>query len=118
MSSIDKKTIHQKYLWLDLEMTGLDVEKERIIEVGAIVTDTGLNELSNFHEVVYQDQDLLERMDDWNKKHHKASGLVDKIPDAKKESEVEKLLCEWCKSQFDEPIILAGNSIGICSRQV
>ena len=112
MGSLDKAKIHTKYLWLDLEMTGLDIAKEKIIEVGAIITDTSLNEISNFHEVVFQNQELLDNMDDWNKKHHGASGLIEKIPKAKKETEVEKLLCDWCKEHFDEPIILAGNSIG------
>ena len=93
-------------------MTGLNVEHERIIEVGAIVTDVDLKPLGEFHNVVFQPQSLLDSMDEWNQKHHKASGLLDKIPTGGKEAEVEQELALWSKEHFDEPIILAGNTIG------
>lgn len=110
MSSKDK--MHTKYLWIDLEMTGLDVEKERIIEIGAIATDTDLNELDKFHCIVKQPQELLDKMDEWNTEHHGKSGLTAKIPNGLTESEAESQLIEWSKKVFDEPIIIAGNSIG------
>lgn len=110
MSSKDK--IHTKYLWIDLEMTGLDVETERIIEIGAIATDTDLNELDRFHCIVKQPPELLDQMDDWNKEHHGKSGLIDKIPSGLSETEAESSLSAWSKKVFDEPIIIAGNSIG------
>lgn len=110
MSSKDK--MHTKYLWIDLEMTGLDVEKERIIEIGAIATDTNLNELDRFHCIVKQPQELLDKMDEWNTKHHGESGLTAKIPTGLPEREAETQLIEWSKKVFDEPIIIAGNSIG------
>ena len=93
-------------------MTGLDVEKERIIEVGAIITDTDLNELSSYHTVVKQPQALLDGMDEWNTKHHGESGLTAKIPNGKSETDAETELINWCKEHFNEPIIIAGNSIG------
>ena len=114
----EKKTLnndqkkHSLYLWLDLEMTGLDVEKERIIEVGAIITDTNLKPLGDFHRIVSQPDELLKKMDAWNQTHHKSSGLLDAIPNGDKEEMVEKDLIKWCKKYFKEPIILAGNSIG------
>lgn len=105
--------MHTKYLWIDLEMTGLNVEKERIIEVGAIITDTDLNELSTYHAVVKQPQELIDGMDEWNTEHHGNSGLTAKIPDGKSESQTEEELSNWCKEHFnDEKIIIAGNSIG------
>jgi len=104
--------IHSKYLWIDLEMTGLDVEKERIIEVGAIATDTDLNELDRFHCIVKQPQSLLDKMDEWNTEHHGKSGLTEKIPGGLSEANAEVQLTQWCKKIFDEPIIIAGNSIG------
>jgi len=112
MNTINKDNKHSLYLWLDLEMTGLDVEKERIIEVGAIITDTQLNPIDDFHRIVFQPNELLAKMDDWNQKHHGASGLLDAIPDGDKEEAVEKDLIDWCEKHFNEPIILAGNSIG------
>lgn len=110
---MDKKDkIHSKYLWIDLEMTGLDVSKERIIEVAAIATDTTLHELGTYEAVVKQDAQLLNQMDDWNQKHHSESGLLEKIPQGKTEEEVEKELISFCKKHFNEPVIIAGNTIG------
>jgi oligoribonuclease len=109
---INKDQKHSLYLWLDLEMTGLDVEKERIIEVGAIITDTQLKAIDEFHRIVFQPNELLNQMDDWNKNHHGNSGLLDAIPNGDKEDVVEKELINWCQKYFNEPIILAGNSIG------
>lgn len=114
MSDIDeKKQVPTKYLWLDLEMTGLDVPTEKIIEVGAIVTDTDLKEISEFHCTVKQPQEFFDRMDDWNQNHHKNSGLLDLIEKSgKSPSDAENELIMWCKEHFgEERIILAGNSI-------
>ncbi len=100
-------------LWLDMEMTGLDVQKERIIEVAAIVTDKDLNPIDTFESVVFQEQKFLDAMDDWNTKQHNESGLVAKIPSAPSSEEVEKKLCAFVKKHFkEEPAILSGNSIG------
>lgn len=112
MSTIDKNKQHSLYLWLDLEMTGLDVQKERIIEVGAIITDLNLKPIDEFHRVVYQPTELLNRMDEWNQTHHGKSGLLEKIPSGDKEESVEKDLIDWANLHFKEPIILAGNTIG------
>lgn len=100
------------FLWVDMEMTGLDVSKERIIEVAALVTDEKLNVLDTYETVVFQPQDLLDKMDDWNKTHHGQSGLLAKIPSGKPESEVDRDLANFTKKHFTEKAILAGNSIG------
>jgi len=108
-----KSELHTKYLWIDLEMTGLEVEKERIIEIGAIATDTDLNEIDRFHCIVKQPQELLDKMDEWNTKHHGESGLTAKIPNGLSEKEAESQLLKWTQEIFkDEPVIIAGNSIG------
>lgn len=102
-----------KYLWLDMEMTGLDVEKEKIIEVAGIITDTDLEELSEYHAVIFQPNEILEKMDDWNQKQHKATGLIDLIPQGKPQGTVEIELINWIESHFtNERAILCGNSIG------
>jgi oligoribonuclease len=99
--------------WVDLEMTGLDVEKEVIIEVAVIVTDYKLNELETYHAVVKQPQSYIDKMDDWNKKTHKESGLIDQIPKGKDPAEVEKDLIALSKKHFGtNKVIIAGNSIG------
>jgi oligoribonuclease len=102
----------EKLLWIDLEMTGLDIEKEVIIEVAAIVTDLHFNLLTQYHAVVKQDQKYLDAMDDWNKKHHTDSGLVAKIPQGKPPAVVEQELIELIQKNFpSEPAVIAGNSI-------
>jgi oligoribonuclease len=103
-----------KFLWLDMEMTGLDIDKEVVIEVAALVTDAKLNTLEEYHSVVRQPQEYIDHMDDWNKRTHKASGLVELIPTGKDPAEVENDLLKLCEKHFEpkERIILAGNSIG------
>ena len=103
----------EKLLWLDMEMTGLNVETEVVIEVGAIVTDYHFNELDRYHSVLKQPQHYLDKMDDWNSKHHSESGLIALIPNGKPPEEVEQDLCQIIDRHFSKenrPII-AGNSI-------
>ena len=102
----------ERLLWIDMEMTGLDVDKERIIEVAAIITDRDLNPIESFESVVFQDQSFLDNMDKWNSKQHRESGLIKKIPTAPKQEEVEKSLCSLVNKHFGkEKAILCGNSI-------
>src|SRR6185437_9462899 len=102
-----------KLFWLDMEMTGLDVEKEVVIEVAAIVTgtvskDEPLRALDQYHAIVKQPNQYVAAMDDWNKKHHKESGLVDLIPAGKEPELVERELIAFADKNFDakERIIL------------
>lgn len=67
-------------VWMDLEMTGLDPEVDRIIEIATIVTDANLNTLAEGPALaVRQPQSLLDGMDEWNQTHHSASGLLDRM---------------------------------------
>lgn len=103
-----------KLFWLDMEMTGLDVEQEVIIEVAAIVTDLNFAELDSYEAVVKQPQKYLDAMDDWNKEHHTASGLVAKIPTGTEPETVEQNLLRLIRKHFPDPRhkpMLAGNSI-------
>ena len=71
---------NKNLIWIDLEMTGLNPEKEKIIEIATIVTDSDLNILAEGPNMVLrQDSSLLELMDDWNKNHHSNSGLLDAV---------------------------------------
>jgi oligoribonuclease len=102
-----------KLFWIDLEMTGLDVEKEVIIEAAVIITDYKFNELETYHAVVRQHKAYLDKMDDWNQKTHKESGLLEQIPNGKDPGQVEKELVELAKKHFgSDKVIIAGNSIG------
>lgn len=63
-------------IWIDLEMTGLFPELNQILEIATVVTDKHLNIIANGPVLAIKTQaSVLETMDDWNQKHHKASGL-------------------------------------------
>lgn len=99
-------------IWIDLEMTGLDVEKEVVIEVAAVVTDLQWRKIDSYHSVVKQPREYLDRMDEWNKKHHTASGLIYQVPTGKDANLVEEELVHFVKKYFpEERAVLAGNSI-------
>ncbi len=69
-----------RLVWMDLEMTGLDPEKERIIEIAAIVTDGELNIIAEGPNlVIHQNDALLDAMDAWNTEHHGGSGLTERV---------------------------------------
>ncbi|RTR00780.1 oligoribonuclease [Halomonas nitroreducens] len=74
----------QRLVWIDLEMTGLDPSRERIIEVATLVTDADLNVVAEGPVLaVHQADSLLEAMDDWNQKTHGASGLVKRVKESR-----------------------------------
>lgn len=101
-----------KLLWVDMEMTGLDVEREVILEVAAVVTDLSLQELYRYHSVVKQPQEYLDRMDDWNQQHHGESGLLSLVPSGKAPDLVENDLLDIVDTHFqNERAVIAGNSI-------
>lgn len=105
---------NSKLLWLDMEMTGLDVNKEVPIEVAAIITDWKFNTITEYHAVINQPKKYLDAMDDWNKKHHGDSGLLKAIEKGKSMKVVDEELAGMAKEYFGgrEKAILAGNSIG------
>ena len=106
-----KHAVSTKLLWVDLEMTGLDPEADRILEVAAIVTDFDFNELGRFESAVHQDVSVLNNMNDWCKETHNASGLVKRVMTAPSEQKVAADFAKFIKKHFSEPAVLAGNSI-------
>ncbi|WP_411904824.1 oligoribonuclease, partial [Salmonella enterica] len=67
-------------IWIDLEMTGLDPERDRIIEIATLVTDASLNILAEVPTIaVHQSDAQLALMADWNVRTHIGSGLVDRV---------------------------------------
>lgn len=101
-------------VWIDLEMTGLDIENESIIEIATIVTDAELNIIATGPNLAISvSEELISGMDEWNTEHHHASGLVDRIrSEGVSLEEASNQTCEFI-SQYIEPgkAPLCGNSI-------
>jgi oligoribonuclease len=67
-------------IWLDLEMTGLDPFRDQVLEIATIVTDSELAVLAEGPVIaINQPEHVLAAMDDWNKEHHGASGLLERV---------------------------------------
>tara|TARA_B100001094_G_C18142477_1_gene778688 strand:- start:764 stop:1324 length:561 start_codon:yes stop_codon:yes gene_type:complete len=102
-------------VWMDLEMTGLDPREDTILEVASIVTDTELNIIAQGPNLIVQcDEERLQKMDKWNTKHHKASGLWNacmksEISLAKAEEITMEFLQKHVKKEGTTP--LCGNSV-------
>ena len=74
------KKSDQNLVWIDCEMTGLDPEKERLLEIAVIVTGPQLlPRIEGPVLVIHQSDELLDKMDNWNKGTHGRSGLIDKV---------------------------------------
>lgn len=70
-------------IWIDLEMTGLDTDKDLILEIATIVTDKHLNILAEGPEfAIHHNLATLEAMDDWNRNQHRKSGLWQRVLDS------------------------------------
>ncbi|MBR5939136.1 oligoribonuclease [Candidatus Saccharibacteria bacterium] len=101
-------------LWLDLEMTGLDPKKDKILEVAAIATDMKLNEIATFEAVVKVSDKLIKsRMvgEFWEKNAKTRDALIEQNKSGKLVKEVERELIEFIDKNFKSEIYLAGNSI-------
>lgn len=102
-------------VWIDLEMTGLDPEKERIIEIATIVTDSDLNTIEEGPVIaVHQSDGLLNSMDEWCTRTHGESGLTKRVRDSRvSEIDAEQRTLEFLQ-RYLEPgqSPLCGNSIG------
>jgi len=67
-------------IWIDMEMSGLDPEIERVLEIAIVITDAQLNTVAEAPVlVIHQPDSLLDAMDNWNKSTHRKSGLIDRV---------------------------------------
>ena len=104
-------------LWVDLEMTGLDPQNDRIVEVAAIITDWNFNEFDVLETGVHQDEELIRHRfaaNPWAAaRPQETLELVQTSLDGHPESEVETKLLYMLNRHFEpgEPVLLAGNSI-------
>ncbi|MBB2916270.1 oligoribonuclease [Cupriavidus alkaliphilus] len=101
-------------IWLDMEMTGLQPDTDRIIEVAVVITDSELNILAEGPVlVIHQSDAVLDGMDNWNKGTHGRSGLIDKVKastltEEQAEAELLAFLKRWVPAGKSP---MCGNSI-------
>lgn len=101
-------------IWMDLEMSGLNPETERILEIAIVVTDSQLAVVAEAPVlVVHQPTALLDAMDDWNKGAHGKSGLIDRVKSSTlSEAEVENQMVAFLSQYVGARISpLCGNSV-------
>jgi oligoribonuclease len=102
-------------VWMDMEMTGLEPERERVIELAVIVTNGELDIVAEGPElVVHQPEDVLAAMDSWNTQHHTASGLVDRVrASTVTDAEADAAVVAFLDLHVPAAVrpVLAGNSI-------
>jgi oligoribonuclease len=103
-----------RLIWIDLEMTGLNPEGDRIIEIATIITDSELNILSEGPNLaIHQDPALIAGMDDWNQKQHGGSGLIDRVLSSKiTDRDAEQQTLAFLKQYVDKRTSpMCGNTI-------
>ena len=93
--------------WLDMEMSGLMPDSDRVLELALLVTDSDLNHLSEGKViVVHQPNEVLDAMDGWNKSVHGKSGLIERV----RASELDEAKAETLAIEFLTQYVSAGNS--------
>ena len=105
----------QNLVWLDCEMTGLNPQKERIIEIAVVVTGPNLESPTEGPVlVIHQSDELLGQMDAWNKGTHGRSGLIEKVKASTlTEEQAQEQILQFLKRYVPKgKVPLCGNSIG------
>ena len=101
-------------VWMDMEMSGLDPDKDRILEVAVLVTDGELSVVAEGPNLIlHQPETVLEAMDEWNTKHHGQSGLTKRVRESTvSEAQASAAILEFLSEYTHEKKApLAGNSI-------
>ena len=101
-------------LWIDMEMSGLSPEGDRVLEVAIVITDSQLNTVAEAPvKVVHQPDSVLDAMDAWNKSTHKKSGLIDRVKaSTQNEAQVEAEMIAFLAQYIPENTSpMCGNSI-------
>jgi oligoribonuclease len=101
-------------IWIDLEMTGLNPDEHRIIEIATVITDKELTVLAEGPVfAIHQADEILAVMDEWNTRQHANSGLTERVRSSQmSEQEAEKLTLEFIRQHVDQGASpICGNSI-------
>ncbi|THF66475.1 oligoribonuclease [Pseudothauera nasutitermitis] len=101
-------------IWLDLEMTGLEPERDRIIEMAIVITDANLNVVAEAPVIaVHQPDAVLDGMDEWNRNTHGRSGLTERVRSSTiGEAEAEQRMLDFLKDWVAERVSpMCGNSV-------
>lgn len=101
-------------VWMDMEMSGLDPETERILEIAVLITDGDLNVVAEGPNLVLHQPDVvLEAMDEWNTRHHGQSGLTQRVRESiVDEAQASVALMDFLAHHTEKnKAPLAGNSI-------
>jgi len=113
---VDKDT---NLVWMDLEMTGLDFARDRVIELATVVTDSQLNIIAEGPVLAIRQPDkLLDNMDEWNTKQHNKSGLIERVKQSSIDEEQATQQTISFLQQYVNPgkSPLCGNSICVDRR--
>ncbi|XP_060523772.1 probable oligoribonuclease isoform X2 [Cylas formicarius] len=103
-----------RIVWMDMEMTGLDVDNDQIMEVACLVTDSDLRVIAEGPDIAIQhSKDVLSKMNDWCQKQHEKTGLVNLCLNSKiKLEEAEQMVLEFLQEHVTYKMSpLAGNSV-------
>jgi oligoribonuclease len=105
---------NDRLVWIDCEMTGLDLDQDELVEIAVVVTDFELRVLDpGFQIVIKPDPSALEHMNEFVTGMHRSSGLLDEIPEGVSVAEAEFLALEYVQRFANEgKAPLAGNTIG------
>eukprot|EP00775_Hariotina_reticulata_P011354 gene11354-11503_t len=108
--------LSEPLVWIDLEMTGLDIEKDTIIEIACLVTDGSLQQVLEGPSIaVHHSEEVLRNMNDWCQEHHNKSGLVQRVRDSTvslQQAEQQVLSFVQQHTEF-QTAQLAGNSVHV-----
>lgn len=110
----EKQKDNQNLIWIDLEMTGLDPQKDRIIEIATIVTDKALNILAEGPVLaIHQNDTVLTNMNDWCQKTHRENGLIERVrKSCLTEGDAELQTLDFLKKWVDKGVSpICGNSV-------
>lgn len=106
---------NERIVWIDCEMTGLDLRADALVEVAAVVTDSELNVLGEGVDVVVAPPaEAVEQMNDFVREMHTASGLIEELSGGMTLADAEQAVLDYVREWVPEPgkAPLAGNSVG------